>query len=85
MQKRKREGSLTPLIKSLSGASVFPRAKSNVWPTVLSQEQWGYQICDPGGSKSFEYHLHSHVHEQVTEGRTKKWDNALQISAEKFN
>ena len=48
-KKEQKRESPTPFIKSLLGASVPPRAKSNFWPTMPSREQRGYQKSDPGG------------------------------------
>ena len=39
----------TPFVKSLLGVSVPPGTESDVWPTLPSREQRGYQKSDPGG------------------------------------
>ena len=41
--------SRTPFINSLLGASVPAGAESDLWPTLTSREQRGYQKSDPGG------------------------------------
>ena len=41
-EKTEDEVSPAPFTKSHLGASVLPRAKSNLWPTVLSRDQKGY-------------------------------------------
>ena len=38
-----------PFVKSLLGASVPSVAESDLWPTLPSREQRGYQECDHGG------------------------------------
>ena len=43
----------TPFIKSLFGASVSPGTESDVWPTMLSREQRGYQRSDCGGGHNW--------------------------------